>query len=141
MPSKEKIQEAVESMIRTERMHRHFIDSRMPQSGLCRTHHMILKMIACRGRIESQKEIALKMEITPAAVTGALARLEKEGLVHRTSGEDNRTNAIEPTDAGSALVQQTRMTLFAFDETLFDGFTDEQLDAYTWHYRHASGLR
>ncbi len=130
MPTKEKIRQAVDAMILTERMHRHLLDSHVAKEGLSRTHHMILMMLSCKGKITSQKQLAAKLGITPAAVTGALAKLEKEGYLLRTAGEDSRKNEIDITERGRRLVDQTRNTFQAIDSSLFEGFSDEEIDRY-----------
>ena len=78
----------------------------------------------------TQKELADKLSITPAAVTGILKRLEAEQYIERTLGTDNRYNEISITDKGRAVVDHTRLTFGNADRALFEDFSDEELDVY-----------
>ena len=121
---------AVEMMIQTEHMHRIMIESRAKEIGLHRTQHRILMHLARHGRLPSQKELADRLSITPAAVTGILKRLEAEQYIERTLGTDNRYNEISITDKGRAVVDDTRLTFGNADRALFEDFSDEELDVY-----------
>jgi len=85
-----KLAEAVEMMIRTDRMHKCLLDSRRRDIGIHHTQHRILMRLARCGNLPSQKELAEHLDITPAAVTGALKKLERDGYVLRNMGKDNR---------------------------------------------------
>ena len=126
----DKIQEAAEAMFRTERIHKMLIDSRAKELGMHRTQHRILMYLARKGSLPSQKELADHLDITPAAVTGALKKIETEGYVERTLGKDNRFNELRITEKGRALVDKTREMFSSTDRSLFEGFTDEELIGY-----------
>ena len=81
-------------------------------------------------KLPSQKELADRLSITPAAVTGILKRLEAEQYIERTLGTDNRYNEISITDKGRAVVDHTRLTFGNADRALFEDFSDEELDVY-----------
>ena len=126
----DKLSRAVEMMIRTGRMHRAMIDGRVREIGIHRTQHRILMHLAGRGTLPSQKELAERLDITAAAVTGALKKIERDGYIERKLGHDNRYNEIEITDKGRALVERTRALFFEADTAMFDGFSDAELDSY-----------
>lgn len=65
-----KLSRAVDMMIRTDRMHKSMIDSRVKEIGIHRTQHRILMHLARCDKLPSQKELAERLDITPAAVTG-----------------------------------------------------------------------
>lgn len=128
--SESKLSIAIEMMIKTAHMHRALIDSRIGSLGIHRTHHRILMHLARHNILPSQKELAEHLDVTPAAVTGAIKKLEQDGYVERTLGHDNRFNELRITDKGRALVVKTRNIFCEADASMFDGFSDEDLDTY-----------
>ena len=86
--------------------------------------------LARDGMLPSQKELADRLDITPAAVTGALKKIEQDGYIKRSLGHDTRFNEIKITEKGRALVELTKVTFSKADASMFDGFTDEELDTY-----------
>ena len=125
-----KIFNAVNIMIQTNRMHRHLIDSMVSEIGIHRTHHRILMHIALNDRLDSQKSLAEHIGITPAAITFALKKLECDGYIKRLQGSDNRFNEIVITDLGKEVVENTRALFSEIDTLLFEGFSEEELDGY-----------
>ena len=121
---------AVDMMIRTDRMHKTLIDSRAGALGIHRTHHRILMYLSRHGTLTSQKELADHLDVTPAAVTGALKKLISDGYIERTLGRDNRYNELRITERGEVLVNRTHELFSATDRSLFDGFTDGELETY-----------
>ena len=121
---------AVDMMIKTDHMHRAMIESRVHEIGVHRTQHRILMHLARRERLPSQKELAAHLDITPAAVTGALKKLERDGYVERSLGQDNRYNELTITEKGKELVKLTRRLFSEADISMFEGFSAEELSAY-----------
>ena len=128
--SENKLALAIEMMIRTARMHKALIDSRVKEIGIHRTQHRILMNLARFEKLPSQKELAEQLDVTPAAVTGALKKIERDGYVERTLGHDNRYNELRITDKGRELVKLTRQLFSETDISIFEGFSDEELDSY-----------
>ena len=128
--TKEQISSVTETMMRVHRLHRATIDARVKEIGIHRTQHRILMRLARFGSLPSQKELAEHLDITPAAVTGALKKIEQDGYIERTLGHDTRYNEIRITEKGMALVERTRMMFSETDTVMFDGFSDEELSAY-----------
>ena len=126
----DKLMQAVDMMIRTDRMHKSLIDYRAKEIGLHRTQHRILMILSRLGELPSQKELADRLDITPAAVTCALKGMEEGGYIERTLGQDTRYNELHITEKGKALVKKTRELFSKTDRSLFDGFTDSELDVY-----------
>ena len=92
---------------------------------------VIKAMVAARtSQNLTQKELAEHLDITPAAVCGALKKIEEGGYVERTLGHDNRFNELSITDKGRELVNLTREMFSEADRSMFDGFSDEELDSY-----------
>lgn len=128
--SENKLSRAIEMMIRTDHMHRALIDSRVRSLGFHRTHHRILMHLARQGKLLSQKDLAKHLDVTPAAVTCALKKLENDGYIERSLGHDNRYNEIQITEKGIDLVNRTRAMFSEVDESMFIGFSDDELDTY-----------
>ena len=119
---------AVNMLISTNRMHKRLIDSSVSaQVGLHRTQHVILMRLAKKDRLPSQKELADHLNITPAAVTVALQKLESGGYIIRSAGDDNRFNEISITELGRRVVEESKAIFLKIDEAMFDGFSDEEL--------------
>ena len=109
-------------------MHKRLIDSSVSaQVGLHRTQHVILMHLAKKDRLPSQKELADHLNITPAAVTVALQKLESGGYIIRSAGDDNRFNEISITELGRRVVEESKAIFAKIDESMFDGFSDEEL--------------
>ena len=125
-----KLSKAVDMMIRTDHMHKCLIDSRVRDIGIHRTQHRILMHLARHEKLPSQKELADRLDITPAAVTGALKTIASDGYIERSLGQDNRYNEIRITEKGRALVKLTRDVFSSTDRSLFDGFSDGELNVY-----------
>lgn len=125
-----KLSKAIEMMIKTDHMHKALIDSRVGSLGIHRTQHRILMHLACREKLPSQKELAEHLNVTPAAVTGALKKIEKDGYVERKLGQDNRFNELRITEKGKELVKRTHTIFSETDSSMFEGFSDEELDTY-----------
>ena len=125
-----KISSAVNTMIQTERMHKHLLDSTAGSISIHRTHHRILIYIARNNPLGSQKALADHIGVSPAAITGALKKLETDGYIKRVQGSDNRFNSVEITEAGRELLESTKARFIAVDTSLFEGFSDDELDGY-----------
>ena len=125
-----KISTAVNIMIKKDRMHKQLLDNTVNAIGIHRTHHRILMHIARNNKLISQKSLAEHIGITPAAITGALKKLEKDGYIRRKQGTDNRFREVEITDEGKRVVSETRELFIKADTSLFEGFSDEELDGY-----------
>ena len=120
---------AVNMLISTTRMHKRLLDSCVCDNiGLHRTQHIILMHLARKERLPSQKELAEHLSITPAAVTGALKKLEIGGYITRSSGDDNRFNEISITELGKSVVEETKTMFAKIDASLFDGFSNGELE-------------
>ena len=128
--NEEKISSAVNIMIKTDRMHKHLLDSGVSKIGLHRTQHRVLMHIARHGRLLSQKSLAEHIGITPAAITGVLKKLESDGYIERIQGDDNRYNEVKLTENGKKVVEDSFKIFSTLDTSLFEGFSDDELDGY-----------
>lgn len=121
--------EAVNRLIKINWSHKAKIDGKVAEIGIHRTQHRILMYLAKTGQLPSQKRLAECFGITPAAITGALQKLEADGYIERKLGEDNRFNEITITEKGREVVEKTKSMFAAVDEQLFQGFSKEEIVA------------
>ena len=128
--NEEKLTRALRLMICNDRMHKKIFDVKLKSMGLHRSAHIILVNIAECGGLPSQKALADKVGITPAAVTGTLKKLEKCGFIERKCAEDNRYNIVNVTEKGYAALKEARSSFCEVDRSMFDGFTDSEIESY-----------
>lgn len=128
--SEDKIFVAVNMMMQTDKMHRCLLESKVKDFGMHITSHRALMHLARCDRLLSQKELAERLSITPAAVTGVLKRLESDKYIERRLGADNRFNEITITQKGRDMVDATRSAFGSSDRALFDSFSEEELESY-----------
>ena len=113
------------------RDHKSTIDSYVDETNLHKSQHRLLMMLSRMGKNISQRDLAEKLNITPAAVAVTLKKMEKMGLVTRMVAEqDNRYNQVVLTDNGKKIVKESRKIFQYADEKMFAGFSEEELDLF-----------
>ncbi len=118
----------VRKMMHISRLHRCVFEKNISQLGIHHSQHHLLMYIAKKGDVNSQKEIAEKFNITPAAVARSLKTLELEGYVTRCNTDgDNRYNKIVVTEKGKSVAEQSYKMFIDTDKALFRDFTDEDM--------------
>ena len=122
---------AINKLIKINRAHKLLIDEDVEEIGIHRTQHRILMYLARTGQLPSQKQLAACMDITPAAVTLALQKMESDGFISRKLGTDNRFNEITITEKGREVVEKTKVMFSAVDERLFSGFSQGEIEDFT----------
>jgi DNA-binding MarR family transcriptional regulator len=86
--NEETLERAIELTIHTRHLQKSLFESKVKTTGLYGTQHRILMHLACRYMLPSQKELADHLQITPAAVTGALKKLEADGYIEKRLGHE-----------------------------------------------------
>lgn len=122
--------DTVKLMIDTNRLHKKVFECEVSKTGLHRTQHFILMRLSKEEKLPSQKELAKHLNITPAAVTLALSKLEIDGLITRKAAEDTRFNEIKITDAGLKIVKSCRELFSKIDCSMFEGISDEEKEIF-----------
>lgn len=118
--------QVIGKLICVNRMHRTITENKVGQLGIHRSQHHMLMAIGNREGI-SQKEIAEKMEISPAAVAVTLKKLEVAGFIERsTSADDSRVNNIHLTEKGREITKITSELFGGIDAAMLESFTDEE---------------
>lgn len=121
--------QCVSAIIHTARAHRAAIDRYVRQGlSIHRQQHMMLVTIARRSEPVTQRELSELMEISEAAVTSCLKRLEAEGYVFRAPDPaDGRTRRISISEKGRELVRKTDDIFAGIDRQMFSGVTKDEL--------------
>lgn len=115
-------------MMRISRLHRMLFERNISQMGIHHSQHHLLMYIAKEGEITSQKEIAEKFGISPAAIARTLKSLESEGFVVRENLEDDgRYNRITITDKGKQIVENSHKMFQETDSSIFEDFSEDDL--------------
>lgn len=115
-------------MITSNKLHKMAIEKAVDETGLRRNKHHMLMHLAKHGAFSSQKEIAERLGITPAAVTLTLSSLEKDGLITRKCGKDSRFNEITITNKGLGLVSRSREHFQKVDRLAFEGISEREVE-------------
>lgn len=122
-----KYKEAISGILRVMRLHRSVIEKRVGELGLHRTQHMLLNYLSNSDGAPSQKQIAERFDVTPAAIATSLKKMEKNGLIERKSSEaDNRVKVITVSEKGRELLEKTRMIFKQIDDAMFDGVSESE---------------
>ncbi len=126
----EKVKTAISLFMRTDRMHKGMFSKKAKSLGVHRMAHEILRTADKEPHI-TQKRLAELLEVSSAAVTGAVKKLEAEGLLIRSGREgDDRVKEISLTDKGRELLYKTRISFAGIDAAMFSNFSDEELSSF-----------
>lgn len=110
------------------RLHRAVFERDISKLGIHHSQHHLLMYIAKEREISSQKEIAERFSITPAAVARSMKALEAEGYIRRESIEgDSRYNKIVITEKGDGIAEASFRMFSEIDGSLFEDFDDDEL--------------
>ena len=121
----------MQKMICVVRSHRSVFEKKISKLGLHQSQHQLLMYISKQGEVSSQKEIAEKFGITPAAVARTLKGLENDGFIERmTTENDSRFNKIVITPRGKEIVEKTKEMFHQIDSDIFEDFTMNDLNEF-----------
>ena len=110
------------------REHHHTMQQYFKSHGLFNGQPPMLFHIAENPGL-TQKELARRMNITPASVAISIRRMEAEGLVIREGDErDARMLHLSLTDKGRELDRECRRARDIIIATLYEDFTQEELE-------------
>lgn len=115
-------------MLYIGRLHRSIFEKNISSMGIHHSQHHLLMYIAREGEVTSQKQIAEKFGITPAAVARSLKTLESEGFIKReNTASDGRLNSITITAKGRDIVERSYIMFRETDVAVFEDFTDDDI--------------
>ena len=127
---------AVASLMKTERMHKTVVDSRISALGIHRGQHSILRESARAeknpdAKALSQKDIAQRFGVSAAAVAMMMKKMEAEGYITRNmSTTDNRFNELHLTELGYSMLSQSREIFHEIDAATYNGISEEELTVF-----------
>ena len=117
----------VRQMIWMSRKHFQLNSTLLEETGLGSGQVPVLMELTRGGQLR-QKELAERVHVTPATMSGLLKRMERSGFIRRTTDEnDARVSLVELTEEGKAQCQVARQF---FDQTcheILDGLDTESL--------------
>ena len=123
--------EIIHKFIQTNRLHRRIIERYATRIEMnCSAHRMLL-YISRDGGLPSQKELAERLKISPAAVANTVKKLETDGYVERSKARDGcdcRANEITLTEKGLLAVKDSEKYFRYVDAAALKGFSIEELD-------------
>lgn len=129
--TEEKYRSIMGKLMTIMRDHKKVIDLYVGETNLHKSQHRMLMVLSHLGKNVSQRDLAERLNITPAAVAVTLKKLEKSELVERTvSEEDNRFNQVVLTEKGKKIVKESYKVFRYADEKMFAGFSVEELDVF-----------
>jgi DNA-binding MarR family transcriptional regulator len=124
--------EALHKFLCANRLHRKTVESLVGKLGWQHTQHRILIYLHLNSHNNpSQRDISEFLQVTPAAVTVTLKKMEKAGLIERSvSNEDNRVHQISISPYGQRIVRATNLVFDLMDQAVFKGFEQEDLKIF-----------
>lgn len=113
------------------RLHRSIFEKYISSLGIHQSQHYLLVYIAKHGEIGSQKQLAERFGITPAAIARTLKALEAEGYIERTNiANDGRLNKIIITEKGKNIVTNSYIMFSEIDSSIFSDFSNEEIESF-----------
>ena len=113
-------------LVRVGKAHRNLIRQSLEKTDLHRGQPPLLFALYMQDGM-THSELAEEMEVTPAAITNMVKRLEKAGFViRRRDTEDERVSRVYLTEAGRAIYSEMAAIAQQVDEATFAGFTKEE---------------
>ncbi len=122
-----------------ERKHHVAVDSLLNRNGIGNIGQPIILRILSHqkdGTIESQKELARRLRVSPATVTVSLKSMERDGYVKKLSNaEDLRCKPITITEKGLRAARLIDEVFKTLDHGMYRGFSDDELKSIAGFYR------
>lgn len=124
----EKYRQTMQACGRVMRRHRAVVDTVVGNTGLHKSTHMMLFYLYHCKTSPSQNDIAARFDISAAAVTTTLKKLEHDGFITRKMSEsDSRVRYVELTDKGREVIENTRRAFDRVDEMCLSGFSEDEI--------------
>lgn len=125
----EALKNTMRKMICITRMHRNIFERKISSMGIHHSEHHMLMYLAKEGEILSQKQIAEKFGVSPAAIARQLKGLEADGYIERSNIEgDGRFNKIVITDKGKNVVANSHNMFMEIDMDIFSDLSEEEIE-------------
>ncbi len=127
------LQRTIFTFIATDKLHRRAIERWATEAGMHRSQHRMLMYLSSCEDIPSQKDLAERFDISPAAVAGTLKRLEADGYIERgkcSYRQDSRFNEIKITERGRDATMQSKKYFKHIDELALKELSDSELEEF-----------
>ncbi len=115
------------------------VDKMLAQRGVGNIGQPLILSILSRqkdGTIDSQKELAKRLRISPATVTVSLKSMERDGYIKKhVSADDLRCKPISITEKGRQAVKVIDEVYDALDHSMYRGFSLEEMEMISGFYR------
>lgn len=120
--------DVVKQFMRTSKLRHASAEATIGSLGCHQSQHRILVALEMSDHLPiSQRELANKLDITPAAVTVALKKMEKIGYISRVQSEDDsRVNNIDLTNMGRKLLAESKARFDGIDDVMLRGISDKE---------------
>ncbi|MCD7769827.1 MAG: MarR family transcriptional regulator [Oscillospiraceae bacterium] len=119
------------------RIHTAYVERRLLHLDLRTGQGAVLTALGYRGAC-TQKELAEYRHVSAATISVMLRRMEKTGLVTRSSGEDGKSNLIALTEHGRQVYDRLMEDMMCEPERVFAGLSQEDLQAAERIFRTVS---
>jgi DNA-binding MarR family transcriptional regulator len=121
------------------RKHEMAVDDLLSQNGIANIGQPVILSILSQqenGTIESQKELARRLRVSPATVTISLKSMERDGYIKKLSNaEDLRCKPISITEKGTQAARLIDQVFETLDHGMYRGFEPEELEKISSLYR------
>lgn len=118
-------------IMRVNRLHHSAVEKRLRALNIHRSQHMLLMSIARAGGSVSQRELAERLEISPAAVAMSLKKMESGGFITRSAAEeDGRVNHISVSELGQSIIAESESICHEVDSAMLEGISAEKLKVF-----------
>lgn len=105
-------------------------DHNMLSIGITSSHYWILKLL-WEGDGLTQKHLVNELGVRPASLTQMIDNMVSKGWIKRSPDpNDARINRIYLTEAGEKLQLSASEVITECEETLCNGFTEEELELF-----------
>ena len=112
------------------RLERQYLRDKMGGLGLQPLDGMVARLLGREGQMR-QEDIAHKIVLDKGTVARSVARLEEQGLVHRTvSPQCRREKLVALTSDGEAVCRSIGEVLLEWNRICYQGFTPEEREEY-----------
>jgi DNA-binding MarR family transcriptional regulator len=118
-------------VIYLSRLHRQRVDALMEERDPRREMSgcgqiPVLMELRHHGQL-SQRQLAEKIRVTPATISGTLKRMERMGLIRRTADQqDARVTQVTLTDLGHEKSRQAISIFEEVDEQMAEGLSEQE---------------
>ena len=131
MEQRKEAHELIHRFIHVNRLHRRIIERWADEVGMHCSEHRMLMHISRFDKVPSQRDLAERLKITPAAVTNTLKKLECDGYISRTKradSTDSRYNEISITERGRNAIAASEKYFNQVDCATINGLSEEEMD-------------